>query len=319
MAGVTLRIERVLTIIALLVALSVARVPLSAVQASLETDVASRRAQIRVEGERTVLEDATLSERVGLPRVPRRIVSLTLASDELLASLVPVERVIGVTPLVDDPSYSHAAGVYPATTPRVSASAEALLALSPDLVVVSSYSHPATARALVGAGVPVLRLPSGRSLDEVREAVVLLSRAVGAEERAAPMLARFDATRASLSSQAPTEPRPRALFLAAGGFTHGRGTLTDELLALGGVDNVARERGLDGLSRIGAEVIVASQPDLVIVPAADEGAARAALESMVPGAREALRGVRVLALPPSDIEATTPPCVEASRRLREAL
>ncbi len=313
------RAERVLPLVALAVALLAARVPLSAVQASLETDGSSRRARLVSEGASLVLEDATLSERVVLSRAPRRIVSLTLASDELLASLVPVDRVIGVTPLVDDPAYSHAAGVYPASTPRVSASAEALLARSPDLVVVSSYSHPATARALVGAGVPVLRLPSGRSLDEVREALVLLARAVGAEDRAAGLLVRFDQTRASLSSRTPPAPRPRALFLAVGGFTHGRGTLTDELLALGGVDNVARERGLDGLSRIGAEVIVASRPELVIVPAADEASARAALASLVPGADEVLADVRVIAIRPMEIESTTPPCIEAARRLRDAL
>lgn len=296
-----------------------ARVPLSAVQASLETDAVDRRARLVREGTTRVLEDATLSERAVLPPAPRRIVSLTLASDELLASLVEIDRVIGVTPLVDDPTYSHAASVYPASVPRVTASAEVLLSLSPDLVVVSSYSHPATARALVGGGVPVLRLPSGRSLEEVRDALVLLAAAVGAEDRARPLLEAFDATRAALRARTPPPHRPRALFLAAGGFTHGRGTLTDEIFALGGVDNVARERGLEGLSRIGAEVVVASRPELVVVPAVDEGAARVALGAIVPDAERALAGVRVIAIAPLEIEATTPPCIEAARRLRDAL
>jgi len=44
---------------------------------------------------------------------PRRIVSLTLATDEILLDLVPVERIAGVTNLVDDPEIPHAAGSYP--------------------------------------------------------------------------------------------------------------------------------------------------------------------------------------------------------------
>lgn len=304
---------------ALVVALFAARVPLAAVQASLETEGAGRGARVMREEGALVLEDVTLAERVVLGRPPARVISLTLAGDEMLASLLDVERVAGVTPLVDDPSYSGVAGAYPASTPRVGASAERLLALGPDLVVVSGYSHPATVRALVGAGAPVLRLPSGRSLDEVREALVLLSAAVGAEDRASATLARFDEARASLAARRPRAPRPRALFLAAGGFTHGPGTLIDELLTLGGVENLARAFGLEGLARIGAELVVAARPELVIVSAEDEPAARATLATIVPGAARALAGVRVIAIPPSELETTTPRCVEAARRLRDAV
>ncbi|MBN8616937.1 MAG: ABC transporter substrate-binding protein [Deltaproteobacteria bacterium] len=310
--------DRVIAIVILGLAIVLGRVPLSAVQASLESEGRSRDAQVAREGDAITIEDPVLDEQVTLRASPTRIVSLTLASDVMLASLVSIDRVLGVTALVDDPSYSRAAGHYPASIPRVSASAEALLALTPDLVVLTGYSHPATARALVDAGVPVLRLPSGRTLDEVRASLVMLARAVGGEARASEALARFDRDRTRLE-RTRSETRPRALFLAAGGFTHGRGTLTHELLELAGLDNVAEERGLSGLSRIGAETVAASRPDVIVVAADDDEEAARAITQLAPGLEALLSHTRRIAIPSLEIESTSPDCLDAAVHLREAI
>jgi len=301
-------------------ALSLGRVPAWAVGASLESDGEEDGARLvsGSDGAR-VLVDPVLGQHIRLSTRPQRIVSLTLASDVMLASLVPVDRVVGVTALVDDPAYSRAADRYPGSIARVAASAEALLSLEPDLVVIAGYSHPSTVRALVGAGTPVLRLPSGRSLDEIRDALVLLADAVGAEDRAQLALDALVRARTSLASLPPLEPRPRALFLATGGFTHGRGTLTDELIRLAGAENIARERGIVGLTRIGAELIASADADVIVVAAASHAEARASLASLAPGVDELLSGVRVIAIPPGLIETTTPEVVEAALLLRRAL
>src|SRR5579872_91380 len=69
---------------------------------------------------------------------PRRIVSLTLATDEMLLDLVPVERVIGVTFLVDDPEISNVAGRYPPDVPRLrQGDAERIVGMQPDLVCLA--------------------------------------------------------------------------------------------------------------------------------------------------------------------------------------
>ncbi len=311
--------DRLIALAILGLALALGRVPLSAVQASIESRDRSVDATVSRDDGAIVIDDPVLDERVVLRSAPRRIVSLTLASDVMLASLVSVDRVIGVTALVDDPGYSRAADHYPPSIPRVTASAEALLALEPDLVVITGYSHPGTSRALIDAGVAVLRIPSGRTLDEVRASLVVLSRAVDEEQRAVPLLARFDEAR-SLLRDAPTgTSRPRALFLAAGGFTHGRGTLTHELLELAGLDNVADERGLVGLSRIGAETIAASRPDVIVIAAADDEEAARSLALLAPGLEGVLAGAQRIAIPSIEIESTSPDCIEAATHLRAAL
>lgn len=302
-----------------LVAMALGRVPAAAVAASLEPGRADEGARLVAHGATRTIEDPLLGVHTTLVPRPTRIVSLTLASDVLLAAMVDPARVVAVTPTVDDPTYSSAAGHYPARVQRIEASAERILALEPDLVVVSSYSSAPTTRALVGAGVPVLRLPGGRSPDEIAQSTRLLADAVGEPTRGEHVLEAARATETTLRALAPLDPAPRALWLAVGGYTHGEGTLIDALFRLAGARNVAAERGLVGLVRVGAEVAVAWRPDVVVVPADDEASARASLAAIAPALAEALAGTRIVALPSRISEVTTPDAVEAARLLREAL
>lgn len=302
-----------------LAAMALGRVPAAAVAASLEPGPRDASPRLVARGGVRVLEDPLLGARTPLAGRPCRIVSLTLASDLLLAALVETGRVVAVTPTVDDPTYSRATDHYPATVPRIDASAERILALTPDLVIVSSYSSAPTARALVGAGVPVLRLPAGRTPAEIAEATRLLADTVGEPEGGEALVRAAQATEAALRARPALTPAPRALWLAAGGYTHGRGTLTDALFGLAGARNVAAEEGLDGFVHIGAEVAVAWRPDVLVVPAEDEAAARASLALLAPALADALAATRIVALPSRVSEVTTPDAIEAARMLRDAL
>lgn len=306
------------TIVAALASLAIARVPVGLALASLDQAPPSERVQLIRANEAVLLVDPLLGERVLLARPARRIVSLTLASDILLASLVSPDRVAGVTALVDDPAYSPVVGHYPAAVARVTASAEALIGLRPDLVVVQGHSHPPTVRALVGARVPVLRLPSGRSLDEIRNAVELLAAAVHADERGRAWLETLAERRARLAAMPVFEPRPRALFWTMG-FAHGQGTLMDEILRLGGCRNVASELGLRGFQRIPAELVASARPEVLIVPADDEASARTALASAYPMLSARLDEIEVVPMPTRLAESTTPDVVDAALVLRDAL
>jgi iron complex transport system substrate-binding protein len=72
---------------------------------------------------------------------PQRIASLNLASDEVLAEIVPVQRLVAVTTAADNPEMSNVVGRFPSSITRFSkANLERLIALAPDLVVVSEYT-----------------------------------------------------------------------------------------------------------------------------------------------------------------------------------
>lgn len=297
-------------------ALLFARTPLASLRTSLD---GGARAHIEGDAFPRVLHDDVLDASFTLPRAPQRIVSLTLASDVLLARMVSVERVVGVTSLVDDAQYSSATGHYPASIPRVRANAEALLALQPDLVIVAPYSSPETVRVLVSAGVPVLRLFEVNALGDIAACAELLSRAVGADEAFASMRREMNAAHASNAQPPAPAARPRVLFLSADGYTHGEGTLIDDMLHTAGATNVARELHLHGHQRAPLEAIIEAAPEVLLLPAANDADAASTLDIAMPLLRSALPHARIASLPSRALETTTMEALEAIPQLRAVI
>ena len=131
-----------------------------------------------------------------MPAKPARIVSCSLASDEILLALVGTERLAAVTALAADPARSSAAEEakrVPRQISSLAAEAETLLALKPDLVVISPYNTPEAVEVLRRAGAPIFRLAPLDSLEGIRKNVRLLGEAAGEPEGAARILAEFEA------------------------------------------------------------------------------------------------------------------------------
>lgn len=196
---------------------------------------------------------------------PRRIVSAILAGDEMLAELVPVERVVGVSNLVDDASISNVAGHYPPGIARVRADAEVLLALQPDLVLVSTYSDAAAVRMLLAAGVAVVRVAAFDSFDEAAASLRLLGEILGVPMRANAAVDEMERRLAEVAAQVAGRTRPKTLYYSRGGSTGGPGTLTDEMIQRAGGYNLIRETGITGHRQITRELAIALQPEVIIL------------------------------------------------------
>jgi ABC-type Fe3+-hydroxamate transport system substrate-binding protein len=132
-------------------------------------------------------------ESVAFESVPQRIASLNLTADEILVDIVPVERLVAATAAADDVGTSNIVGRVPPGVARFRrAEMERLLALSPDLVVVSDYTDPDFLRLLERSGMRVHRMSGLDSLAGIRAAILDLGRAVGGEEAAGGLVALYD-------------------------------------------------------------------------------------------------------------------------------
>ncbi|TVQ88645.1 MAG: ABC transporter substrate-binding protein [Chromatiaceae bacterium] len=212
---------------------------------------------------RLLIDPIGRTHRLAAP--PRRIVSAILAGDEMLADLVPAKRVAAVTYLVDDAGISNVAGHYPTAIPRVRARVEELLALEPDLVLVSTHSDAIAVRQLLRAGVAVARFAAFDSFAEVAANLQTLGRILGAEEAARAVIARMQARLAAVAARVAGEPRPRVLYYGLDGSTGGPGSLTDEMIQAAGGFNVIRETGITGHRRITPELAIALQPQVIVM------------------------------------------------------
>lgn len=227
---------------------------------------------------------------------PQRVASVNLSADEVLLEILPPGRLVAVTRWVDDPGMSLSAGRVPASVFRLpKADLEQLLALKPDLVVLSEYTDADFQRLLERSGVKVHRMGGMRTLAGVRQALVDLGRAVGEEAAARRLVQGYDATLAELGRRLQGAPRPRLLYWS-GDMTAGADTAIGALVEGAGAANVGRELGVVGIAAPGAERAFAADPDVLLVtdwPGAREAVTRHPLLGQLRAVREG----RVVVMP----------------------
>ncbi len=196
---------------------------------------------------------------------PQRVASLNLASDEILADILPLRRLVAVTALVDEAGMSNAVGRIPPSVARFpKVDIERLIALRPDLVVVSEYTDADVLRALRQSGLKVHRMTGLDSLEGFKRALLDLGDAVGEKERAARLAAEFDARLGTIDRKILGTRPPRLLYWASG-FTAGSKTAFDALIRCGGGENAAALAGISGITPLGAERAYGLDPDWLFI------------------------------------------------------
>lgn len=208
---------------------------------------------------------AALFVRAAAAEAPKRVASLNLSADEVLAEILPASRLVGVTRWVDEPGTSNVIGRIPASVFRFQkVDLERLVGLAPDLVVVSEYTDADAQRLLESSGMRVFRMQGLGTLAGVRGAILALGAAVGEDAAARALVARYDATLADVARRLDGAKHPRVLYWS-GGMTAGADTAIGALIECGGGVNVGRELGVQGIAPPGAERAFVSDPDVILV------------------------------------------------------
>ena len=208
---------------------------------------------------------------VTLPAAPRRIVSLTLATDEMLMDLVDRARIQGVTNLAVDPAISNVADGAAAVPHKLEMNVETILSIQPDLLLVADWSDAGPVQQLRDAGVPVYLMKSGVTIASIERKIERLALLVGETARGRDMVRRMEARLDAVArrvSGVPEDKRLTAIDYATWGSAQGRGSSWDEMLQRAGlIDGVgalaADEWGQVPLSR---EKLLALDPDVLVLP-----------------------------------------------------
>jgi iron complex transport system substrate-binding protein len=170
------------------------------------------------------------------------------------------DRVVGVTQYCDYPKESLAK---PKVGGYVNPSVEAVLALKPDLVVVSpGPGNRDAALAMQRAG---LRLETFQSetLEDSLAAIAAVGRVAGAEKEGLELAARVRARLDAVAKRAAGAPRVPTLFSIQTDpiIAAGRDTLPSQILELAGGTNVVT---MTRYPRLDVEAVVAAKPELIL-------------------------------------------------------
>lgn len=219
---------------------------------------------------RTVTDDS--GRQVSLPMHPKRIVSLTYGTDEILTALVSTDRIASYSKYAGDDGISFLTKDEADKVGRmVDTEPEHILALAPDLVIASTSTPMQTVEVLTRSGVPVYVSGIPTTVEEMKEKVRGVAKAVHEEEQGEALVSNMDSRLASLEeklSQIPPEKERVALGMSFRGILGKKGTLFSDVLRLAHVKDGAAvyevPKGADAY--LSLEILPKIDPDVILLP-----------------------------------------------------
>ncbi len=174
---------------------------------------------------------------------PLRVMSLDQCADQYALALVP-DASLALSTRADDPdSWMRTAA---RGRPTIRPTLEAATGFRPDVVVRYWGGDARLLAALERQGVRVLTIADATDMDGVRANVQTVSVGLDAGARGQALLRGMD--RRLAESGATKTAERSALYLTAGGFTAGAGTLIDAILTAAGFVNLAASAGFAPVS-----------------------------------------------------------------------
>ncbi len=208
---------------------------------------------------------------VTIEEKPSRIVSTTLAIDEYLMALAEPERIAAVTQMSTDGGISNVAGKTDEIGTKIeTVTAELVLSLKPDLVLIPSFVNPEVLEQLEAAGVTTYQLKDESSFDGILASVKEIGALIGEEEKAANIITDVNERIAALEEKAASvKEKKRVLYWTQHNSSVTENTTIGEMITLAGGVNVITEAGITGdeypeYPNLSKEKLVELNPDVII-------------------------------------------------------
>ncbi|MCC7478947.1 ABC transporter substrate-binding protein [bacterium] len=206
-------------------------------------------------------------QRVDYGQGARRIVSLAPNVTEMLCFLGYQKRIVGRSSFCN---YPPAISSVPSVGGMVDTSLESILALDPQLVVAYQGNSLELVRQLREAGLSVVAFKEAASLPEIGKQMHQLWRVISTPGSPAPeALEKWDARLAAYQRKklAPATQRPATYYGYPGelSYTCGPGSFIDDLIKLAGGRNVVSDKNSERWPQVGAEFILAAQPQWMLL------------------------------------------------------
>lgn len=205
------------------------------------------------------LTDAT-GETITLDEPPERVTTTTPSAAQTVWELGEQDRVVGLTRFA---FYLDGAEEKEDVSGDFGADVERVVGTEPDLVLAPNQSV-ANVQPLRDAGETVYHFPAATSVDDIADMTTTTGQLLGACDAAADTNEEmYDAVEDAEERTAGLD-RPAALYPVGDGYVAGSNTFIDDMMTIGGVDNVAAAEG-DGYPQLSAEVVLETNPELILV------------------------------------------------------
>jgi iron complex transport system substrate-binding protein len=252
----------------------------------------------------------------------KRVITVGGALTEIVYALGAEDSLVGS----DTTSYYPAAAEkLPKVGYKRALSAEGILSLNPDIVILNDEAGPpAVLQQIEAAGTEVIKLKIGRSLDDVEQNITAISKLLNRDQQAAVLLQTINNKNDELTSTIQQQEIPKQVMfiLQHGGgspMVAGAGTAADSIIRLSGAQNVIAD--YEGYKPLTPEAAVALEPDVILITkqgleqaGGKEGLMKSPGVSLTPAAQKG----HIIAMDSLELLGFGPRTVEAALALNQA-
>ena len=205
---------------------------------------------------------------ISLPQPPAIAHFASQGHAEIALGLIDPSRVAAIYFFFADPEGSNIADIVDGI-PEIGFEPEEVIALEPEVIVVSKFTNPDLVAVFKDAGIPVLRTALEGSNGDVPN-ILLMAYLLGAEEQglelAGEVESRLEFVRSEVAKAGiPESERTSVLTASELGdiWAAGAGSNVDNIIKDAGGVNAAAE--IDNFQQISIESIAAMNPDMIII------------------------------------------------------
>ena len=141
--------------------------------------------------------------------------------------------------------------------------------MEPDLVIAPDWGDIDYVDSLRNMGIKVVVLKGPKSLQDIKDNITLMSKAVGEPKRGEKLISMMDEKLDEIKAKVdmiPQDQRKRVLLISLMNNYGGKDCIYDEACQLAGVVNCLSEYGLKRGDKLTKEMMVQMDPDIIFLP-----------------------------------------------------
>lgn len=192
------------------------------------------------------------------PQIPQRIISLSPSITENLFLLGAGDKLVAVT-IYCPADAKNKTKIGTILAPNI----EKIVSLKPDLILATSINRPQTINKLTGLGMKVQVLPTEKRFTDIEKNFIILGELVNKKREAVKIIEQIKKEINDIRKKGGTS-KPK-VFCQIGAnplVTLGKETFIDEMIALAGGVNIAKNTGYFRYSR---EDVINQNPEVIIL------------------------------------------------------
>lgn len=198
----------------------------------------------------------------------KKIISMSMAGDEILYDLVPHDRILGMSGHSNTSEMKSVLNKKLDKFNKFDNNVEKIIEAEPDIVVAGDWLKREIVLQLEDADINVYIYKTPRSFEEIQDLIRELGNVLDCEEKSQEIIDDMNTRLLKVQERIKGLNRetPRVLEYSYSESTNGKGSVFGDMLQKVFAENIASENGIYRSAKISKEKVIELDPEIIISP-----------------------------------------------------